>query len=101
MLYMRSIIEQIMQNPRGMVAIRLAALMPRFLLKRNRFNRLKGMAISSANEAKKRISARKSSCPFVLYPQRLIMGMMDMNMQKSIQISMCLAFKLFMTNLGL
>ena len=99
-LYMRSIAEQPMQNPRGMVAIRLAALMLRFLLKRNKFSRLKGMASSSVTAARKRIRARKSSCP-VLYPKRLIVGIMDMNIQNSIQHKMCLAPKLFMINLGL
>ena len=99
-LYIRNIAEQPMQNPRGMVAIRLAALILRFFLKRNKFRRLRGMASSSANEAKKIIRARKSSCP-VLYPKRLIVGIMDMNIQNSIQHKMCLAPKLFMINLGL
>jgi len=99
-LYIRNIAEQPMQNPRGMVAIRLAALILRFLLKRNKFSKLKGMASSSANEAKKIIRARKSSCP-VLYPKRLMTGIMDMNMQKSVQHKMCLVLKLFMANLGL
>ena len=99
-LYIRNIVEQPMQNPRGMVAIRLAALILRFLLKRNKFSKLKGMASSSTKEAKKIIRARKSSCP-VLYPKRLMTGIMDMNMQKSIQHKMCLVLKLFMANLGL
>ena len=100
-LYIRNIAEQTMQNPRGMVAIRLAALILRFLLKRNKFSKLKGMASSSTKEAKKIIRARKSSDLCVLYPKRLMTGIMDMHIQNSIQHKMCLAPKLFMENLGL
>ena len=58
----KSIPEQTMLTPRGMVAIRLAARILIFFLNRKKFSRLKGMASSPAYETRKIIRTRKSSC---------------------------------------
>ena len=60
--YTKRVPEQTMLNPRGMVAIRLAAPLLMFLLNRKRFSRLKGMASSPAYAMRKSIRTRKSSC---------------------------------------
>ena len=94
--------EQTMLNPGGMVAIRLAALTLRFLMKRNKFSRLKGMPSSPAYAMRKSIRTRKSSCVSVCAQVQQNVpatGMSGMNMQKSIQPSMCLTFRLFIKSL--
>ena len=48
----KSVPEQAMLSPRGVEAIRFAALVLRFFLKRNKFSRLKGMASSTASPGK-------------------------------------------------
>ena len=94
--------EQTMLNPGGMVAIRLAGLTLRFLMKRNKFSRLKGMPSSPAYAMRKSIRTRKSSCVSVCAQVQQNVpatGMSGMNMQKSIQPSMCLTFRLFIKSL--